>query len=322
MTQIFTFEERIDYLRQYGTHCMAYHTLQPGLSYYDLPGAGYLAYMQHGGTRFFLADPIAAKDQTRRLVAEALREHPDVCFAQVQKETAELLREFGLHAIQMGIETRIELSTWTPSGRKKEGIRIARNKARKMGVEIRESDPGESSGAVIQALSDAWLSTRKVAHREIIFLDRPFSPVPEPGVRRFFAYLDGRPIGVADCDPIHENGRVTGYMPSVRASKEFPKGLYYLFLAHLADLFRGGVKWIYLGASPLSTRVRAPIGGAKAFESILRLIHRYGTPLYNFRGIEFTKSVFCGEEAPVYACTRSAFPLLTALRLFRVCRVL
>jgi phosphatidylglycerol lysyltransferase len=293
------------------------------MAYFDVPGVGYLAYIARSGVRFVLGDPVASPTRAAELVSAALAEHPDTCFVQVQKSTAELLKQFGLHATQMGIETRLDLTEWSVSGRKKQGIRSACNAARRKGIGIREADADAPDFSMVKAVSDSWLRTRKVGTREIIFLDRPLTSVVEAGVRRFFAFQDGHLIGVAYCDPVQADGALLGYMPNVRASKAFPQGLYYAFLAHVIDVFRAeGVKWLFLGASPLSSRVRVPIGRKSYFAMVLALLSRIGTPIYNFRGVEFTKSVFCGEELPVYTCTRSRFPLITAVRLFRLCNVI
>ena len=79
----FTPEERFEYLKQFGSHCMAYSTLQPGMEYFDLPAVGYLAYMTHGRTRFVLGEPICAEADSPRLMDEALRDHCDTCFVQI-----------------------------------------------------------------------------------------------------------------------------------------------------------------------------------------------------------------------------------------------
>jgi hypothetical protein len=57
----FTPVERFEYLRQFGSHPMAYSTLQPGMEYFDLPGIGYIAYATCRGSRLVLSDPLGTQ---------------------------------------------------------------------------------------------------------------------------------------------------------------------------------------------------------------------------------------------------------------------
>lgn len=107
----FSLEERISYLKQYGSHCMAYSTLQPGMDYFDIPGIGYLAYMKKGKTRFVLGDPICAEKDKEKLLEEALKEYKHTSFYQVSKSTAEILhKKFGFYMNIFGTETTIDSS--------------------------------------------------------------------------------------------------------------------------------------------------------------------------------------------------------------------
>lgn len=108
MAQKFDLEERVHYLKQYGSHCMAYSTLQPGMQYFDMPGVGYLAFMICGGTRFVLGDPICAERDKEKLIENALKEYSKTSFYQISKATAELLHQrFGYYMNVFGTETNI-----------------------------------------------------------------------------------------------------------------------------------------------------------------------------------------------------------------------
>ncbi len=45
----FCFEERMAYLRQYGSHCMSFSVLQPHMKFFDVPGKGFIAYRRLWG---------------------------------------------------------------------------------------------------------------------------------------------------------------------------------------------------------------------------------------------------------------------------------
>ncbi|MHB9079136.1 MAG: phosphatidylglycerol lysyltransferase domain-containing protein [Pirellulaceae bacterium] len=86
----------MQYLTKYGSHCMAYSTLQPGMAYFDLPGVGYIAYVRYLGTSFILSDPVCAPDQLPALIVAFLRQHRSPFFVQVHEHTAGVLqREYG-----------------------------------------------------------------------------------------------------------------------------------------------------------------------------------------------------------------------------------
>lgn len=115
MVKQFSIEERLWYLKEYGSFCMAFSTLQPGMRYVDLPGVGYLAYMKNGKTRVVLGDPICAEGDRERLIRAALKEYSKTSFYQISKSTAELLhRKFGFYMNIFGTEALMEKSKiWT-----------------------------------------------------------------------------------------------------------------------------------------------------------------------------------------------------------------
>jgi len=117
MPEIFSIEERINLIKRFGNSCMAYSTLQPGISYYDLPGAGYLAFTKQGRTRFVLGNPICDREKMVDLIRGALREHPQTSFYQISRDVAEILhKEFGFNMNLFGTETGIyKKSVWPSS---------------------------------------------------------------------------------------------------------------------------------------------------------------------------------------------------------------
>jgi lysylphosphatidylglycerol synthetase-like protein (DUF2156 family) len=115
MVKIFSYEERLSYLKKYGNFCIAYSTIQPGMQYFDIPQKGYLAYMVQGKKRFVLGDPICAKEDKEVIIKEALKEYPNTVFYQITKETAELLhKKFGFYMNIFGTETFIHKSSMWP----------------------------------------------------------------------------------------------------------------------------------------------------------------------------------------------------------------
>jgi phosphatidylglycerol lysyltransferase len=325
MPSRFSFAERFEYLRQFGSHCLAYSTLQPGMEYFDRPGVGYLAYQTCGKTRYFLGEPVCAVENRPAFIQAALADHRASCFVQMKRPTAELLcSQFGFHATQLGIETQLDLSTWTARGRKKVMLRNNRNQALKQNVTVAERSANEATRREVDALSARWMSTRKVKQRQMAFLARPLTMDHEPGARGFFAARDQQMVGFILFDPLYSGGSTVGYHPDIaRSDVSLKIGLYYALLLTAIEQFRGeGVRWMNLGLSPLSQRTLAPLRSSPLTNALLSGLYRFGNGIYNFKGIEFTKSRFGGEELPVYCCHQSQLPLREIFSVFHLCHVI
>ncbi|WP_396588566.1 DUF2156 domain-containing protein [Bermanella sp. R86510] len=318
---VFTFSERVEYLKKYGKHSMAFSALQPKMRYFDIEGIGYIAYRRQWGSVVCLGDPICSPEDRETLLDAFFAKYPSPIFIQVTPAVAKIIHErTGFYATQFGKETLIDLNAWTLSGKKKQVIRTAVNHAKKEGVTVRESY-GDMS---YRDLSDSWLKTRKCKGREIIFLIRPMEMDYKEGTRRFFAYQGDEMIGFIFFDPVYENNQVVGYVPNIsRASQKFPQGIFYMLMVQAMETFKEeGVASIYLGLSPLALDYPP-----KGFEStILRWMLEFTAKhlnfLYNFKGIDFTKSRFRGSEEPTYVLHKSKIPAKNFVAMFRLCNVI
>ena len=85
---VFTFPERISYLKKYGTHSQSFSTLQPEMQYFDVPGVGYLAYMRKWGGTFVLSDPVTAPEHFEVILEQFHQRFPSACYIQVSKPVA------------------------------------------------------------------------------------------------------------------------------------------------------------------------------------------------------------------------------------------
>lgn len=317
----FTFSQRKIYLKKYGSHAMAFSALQPGMEFFDLKNVGYIAFRKQWGCVVCLGDPICARQDTGRLLEAFFEKYPDPVFIQVSPDAARRIREkTGFYTTQFGRESVIDLQNWSLSGKKKQVIRTAVNHAKRAGITIREGDKPEG----FESFSDAWLATRKCRSREIIFLIRPMKMDYTEGIRCFSAWQDETLMGFAFFDPVYKDGRVDGYVPNIsRGSEKFPQGIFYILMAHAMEVFREeGVPFMYLGLSPLA--MDYPV---QPFESdwlrwIMGLTERHFNFLYNFKGIDFTKSRFRGKASPTYAIHRRRLPLKAFAAMFRLCNVI
>lgn len=318
---VFTFSERVEFLKKFGRHSMAFSALQPQMRYFDIEGVGYIAYRKQWGSVVCLGNPICAEADREILIRAFCKKYSNPVFIQVTQAVADLIHDItGFYATQFGKETLIDLNTWTMSGKKKQVIRTAVNHAVKEGVSVKESY-GDMS---YRDLSDSWLKTRKCKGREIVFLIRPMEMDYKEGTRRFFAYQGDEMIGFIFFDPIYENGHVVGYVPNIsRASEKFPQGIFYLLMVQAMEKFKEeGVPYIYLGLSPLALDYPPKGTESKVLRWMLEFTAKHLNFLYNFKGIDFTKSRFRGDEEPTYAVHKRIMPSKDFICMFKICNVI
>ncbi|MEZ4576612.1 MAG: hypothetical protein R2875_00990 [Desulfobacterales bacterium] len=55
------------YMKKYGSHCMSFSTLQPGMRFFDLPGKDLSLICRNGAARWCWPDPICENDREAAL---------------------------------------------------------------------------------------------------------------------------------------------------------------------------------------------------------------------------------------------------------------
>lgn len=317
----FTFAERVGYLKKHGVHSQSFSTLQPGMQYFDLPGVGYMAYMRKWGGTFVLSDPVCAPENFSVILEQFHNRFPNASYIQVSKPVVDVLNlRFGLYGTQFGSESRIDLGTWSLSGKKKQILRTALNQAEKTNITVRERFSDDHT----REISEAWIRTRKCKSNEIRFLIRPMEMAYRENERHFYAYQDGKAVGFIYFDPIYRNNEIISYVPNIsRANADFRQGIFYTLMAHAMDVFKAeGVPYVDLGLIPLSLANELEPQESRSLKRLLHLVYEKGNFLYNFKGLEFTKSRFRGEGFKTYCCHRRAIPALEFLAMFKLTRLL
>jgi lysylphosphatidylglycerol synthetase-like protein (DUF2156 family) len=313
--------QRIAWLKQYGGHPMSFSTLQPCMSYFDMPGIGYIAYARYWGMCFALSEPLCQPEHRAMLLDAFLVRHPDAVFVQVGRSVVDHLhRRHGYYGTQFGSESKIALADWSLRGQKKQIIRTAINQARSQGIQIQEKgfDPG------VKAISEAWIRTRRCKNQEIRFLIRPMLMDYREGTRYFYALRDGRAVGFVFFDPIYRDGRLHGYVPNIsRSCANFRQGLWYALMAHAIDVFKlEGVPCLDLGLVPLMLATDIEPQESLLLRKTMGVIRERMDFLYNFKGLEFAKSRFQGDVEKTYCCHRGRLPALAMTALFRLTRII
>lgn len=317
----FTFSERVGYLKKFGTHSQSFSTLQPGMQYFDVPGIGYIAYMRKWGGTFVLSDPVCAPDDFGRLLESFHGRFPNASYIQVSKPVVDFLHlRFGLYGTQFGSESRIDLARWSLSGKKKQVLRTALNQAEKNGITVKERFSDDHT----REISEAWIRTRKCKSNEIRFLIRPMEMEYRENERHFYAYQDGKAVGFIYFDPIYRNNEIISYVPNIsRANADFRQGIFYTLMAHAIDAFKTeGVPYLDLGLIPLSLDPTTEHQESRLLKRLLHGLYEKGNFLYNFKGLEFTKSRFRGDNFKTYCCHKRSIPALEFLAMFKLTRLL
>jgi phosphatidylglycerol lysyltransferase len=317
----FTFTERVGFLKKYGTHSQSFSTLQPGMQYFDVPGLGYIAYMRKWGATFVLSDPVCAPEDFGSVLESFHQKFPNASYIQVSKPVVDFLHlRFGLYGTQFGSESRIDLKKWSLSGKKKQILRTALNQAEKSGITVKERFSDDHT----REISEAWIRTRKCKSNEIRFLIRPMEMDYRENERHFYAYQDGKAVGFIYFDPIYRNNEIISYVPNIsRANADFRQGIFYTLMAHAMEVFKAeGVPYLDLGLIPLSLDSATEHQESRLLKRLLHGLYEKGNFLYNFKGLEFTKSRFRGENFKTYCCHKRSIPALEFLAMFKLTRLL
>jgi phosphatidylglycerol lysyltransferase len=320
LSESFSIEERIHYLKEFGCRSLAYSTLQPGLRYFDVPHVGYMGYQPYGGRDFVLSSPICAENNLETLLGEFIRTHEHPCFIQMYQREAEILREvFHHYVVQIGIEHWLNGATWNTHGGEKAHIRRWINTARNANVTVKQLSK-EQPQFEVQGISDEWLGD-KINIKKLKFLVRDFyaDPALQTLTRSYGAFQNGRLIGVVDFAPLFMAHRATGYYADiVRTIPDAPNGTSDLIIVTaFHEFIQEEAKTLSLGLAPLAKLVPCS-SEPPLIRKLLSLLYVTGNRFYPFKGIHFHKEKYRGDEIPVFYTTknRNAFTeLLIILRL-------
>lgn len=317
----FTFAERVGYLKKFGGHSQSFSTLQAGMQYFDVPGLGYVAYMRKWGSTFVLSDPVCAPENFGDILEQFHKRYPNASYVQVSKPVVDFMHlRFGLYGTQFGSESRIDLGNWALSGKKKQILRTALNQAEKCGITVQERFSDDHT----REISEAWIRTRKCKSNEIRFLIRPMEMEYRENERRFYAYQGGKAVGFVYFDPIYQNNEIISYVPNIsRANANFRQGIFYTLMAHAMEAFKAeGIPYLDLGLIPLSLDSATEHQESPLLKRILHGLYNRGNFLYNFKGLEFTKSRFRGNNFKTYCCHKRGIPVLEFLAMLKLTQVL
>ncbi len=247
------------------------------------------------------------------MLNEFLETFPRAAFCQVNRENADHLAAAGHYVNPIGVDTTLDLTTYSFAGKEKEWLRYAANWCGRRGYSIRECSIDEVGVEQIDHVSEAWRTTRTVKHKEVRFLNRPIGLTHEEGVRRFFFFgPQGELRAFVFFDPLYRDGRLIGYVTCIKRRHPIaPTYCEHAIMKHAIETFQQERHAVLkLGLSPL-----AWIDGRHPHQNwwldkIFRLGFRSAVMnrwLYNVRGHAEYKRRFHGNEEPFYFATPTLF---------------
>jgi len=300
-----------DSLRMYGRGCLSYTTRQRPFDHFVTPH-GYLPYyrfanrlLSRGPIHIVVGDPISRPSQFRAIISEFLKLAKPVIFLQAGEAFAGVLDELGLTVNRFGIETELELPKFDLKGKHKAHLRHWINTAAKAGVEPFECDLESMSEAEVQRLSSEWL--KRKGGKEMALLTRPFEYRRQRDVRFFWARRDGELLAMVTFDPIYVDGSIHGYYQDlVRCKEGAPNGTPDLVASKAIETFKlEGHRVLAIGVSPLSSLAEEPFHCSKLIRRIFEFLYAHGNFVYSFKGLEFHKKHYRGNERSVYVASSS-----------------
>jgi lysylphosphatidylglycerol synthetase-like protein (DUF2156 family) len=309
------------FLKQHGREGIAYATLQEGMEYF-VADTGYIAYTRvrhplwaRQAKRIVFSDPICADEDLPSLIQRFLARDPRAAFCVISEKCAAVLRLLGFKVNCIGYEPLIPIQTYNTQGNWKELdlIRRARNEARREGITVREEDEAGLGlrQPELRALSARWIASKKISDREIwLYARRPVFD-HEEGVRKFVAYdREHRVAGFAFYDPMYRDGRAFGYSANIVRCDEqrFGRLATALHMEALDKFRREGAEVLNLLLAPFAKLDCGHYNEDWGARLCFKLSARFGSGIYNFKGLSFHKSKYRGVERPLYFASNSRLP--------------
>ncbi|GAA0409743.1 hypothetical protein GCM10009133_17800 [Cocleimonas flava] len=303
----------IPYLEKYGSHCMAYTSLEPCMKYFVMEDIGYIAYIDfkhwfwsRKERKIVLSNPVCHPDNYRKMLDAFLYKFSDVIFVQASRSFAEVLDEAGYQTNIFGIETEIPISDFSLAGKQRAKLRQWQNKCKREGVSVFEKNISDMSDTeeqqAISQISESWLNNK--GGSEYSFLVRPLRTETEKDVRYFWAYQNDKLIAFATFDPIYRDGKVVAYYHNIdRIADNVPHGTSATIILAAIEVFKDeGVEVVNLGMSPLF--LQRGLSQELNYNKLTRKAFWYAFEklnyIYPFQGNASHKKKFNGKANPVY----------------------
>ena len=320
-------EHRLSFLKRYGSFPIAYSAVYDNLlTAFESP-EGFISYVDNGNERIVLGDPFCASGDlaaiVKKFLADTKRKKLSPIILQCSHDTAMAFVKHGYNANHMGVETNIDLTTFTLAGKKRARVRHWVTGAQNAGANVVElSMQSEETLALIGSISDKWIKGKANTH-ELNLLTRPLVLDYEPDTRLFCARVEDEIVAFVLFEPMYENDKIIGYMADfVRGLNEAPKGSFDLIYYEAGKVFKAeGATTLSFGLSPLADMVNDENIHNPLISSIFNVNYNYGNDMYAYQGLDAHKKTYydgkTSTRVPKYLIVGGAFPINHVLYVFR-----
>lgn len=267
--------------------------------------AGAVAYRVARGVAFTVSDPVARPG--RRLeVMLGFVEHCErmgwvPVFYSVHDEVVEETERLGWVRTAVGTEASIDVASFSLSGKRRQDLRTAVNRAAREGLRAEWRSFAELSTqqrADVERVCAGWAGHKALP--EMGFTLGGFAELQDDAVRLMLAYdADDRLHGVTSWLPAFRDGVLTGWTLDVmrRGDDAMPGVMEFLIARTALRSAERGLSTVSLSGTPLAPHV----GSAETL--VNRLIPRLATwlePAYGFASLRRFKAKFGAVEQPLW----------------------
>ncbi|MEM8570037.1 MAG: bifunctional lysylphosphatidylglycerol flippase/synthetase MprF [Pseudomonadota bacterium] len=276
--------------------------------------SAFLMYGISGRSWIVMGDPVgkpeSGADLVWRFAEMADRAGARAVFYAVSPENLPLYLDLGLAILKTGEVARVDLETFTLSGKAKQNLRTALSRSEREGL-VFEVVPASDVPPLLpelRSVSDAWLDMKKGQEKGFSLgrFDDAYMSNFDTAVMR----LEGEILAFANLWRGAEKNELAidlmRYRPDV--SKVLMDALFAKLLVYGQT---EGYKWFSLGAAPLAGLADHPL--ASTWNRVGTFIYRRGDEFYNFEGLRAYKQKFTPVWTPVYLAAPGGLELPRAL---------
>lgn len=269
-------------------------------------GRAGVAFRRTGAVAVTVGGPFGWPDARVGALTEFARHCDDngwtAAFYGIEADLADHLRAQGWGMLPVAEDADLDPRTWTTSGKRKQDVRTAVNKARREGITATWSSWQDLPAATvrqIEAISEEWVAERELP--EMGFTLGGVDEMRDPAVRTLVAQdAEGTVLAVTSWLPNHRDGRVVGWTLDVmRRTEHAPNGVMEFLVASAAERMRDDdVERLSLSAAPLAqvADADAPSDGV---QNLLELVGGVLEPVYGFRSLLRFKQKFGPDLHPL-----------------------
>jgi phosphatidylglycerol lysyltransferase len=295
-------EQLHDYLTEHTGNLLTHLLfLRDKAFYWAMGGEVLIPYGRARDKLVVLGDPLGPKEKIEEGIEEfqefADRYAMPIVFYQVSPDYLPIYHENGYRFFKLGEEALVELADFSLSGRKKSGLRSARNRLAKEGFHFEMMEPpfSESVLARLERISDLWLGNKHEKGFSLGWFDKDYLQLAPIAVLK---NSDEQVIAFVSLMPCYDGGKVLS-IDLMRHLPDVPNGTMDVMFIHLLEWAKErGYEQFNLGMAPLSS-----VGENKKAlreEKIARLAFQYGNYWYSFQGLRHYKEKFSPRWEPRY----------------------